>query len=352
MQTILDIATIYSEPDIETYPRAREILAKFPDAERIEVASHWKIPHLHGNAGESENWLRNKREILVLGARKSLNFRPNGRSADFIAPGASNGCALACSYCYVPRRKGFANPITTFVNIEQMCAALEKHALKQGMKLEENSVDADLWVYEIGENGDCSVDAAICDNVRDLVETAKRLPNAKITWATKWVNRDLLSYNPQKRTRIRFSLMPAHVAKVVDVRTSPMAERIAAINDFVEAGYEVHLNFSPVIIRDNWLEDYAELLRQLRDELSNQAKQQLACEIIFLTHSQRLHEVNVQWHPRAEELLWTPFNQELKTGENGDSISRYRHGYKGAQVRALSDLIDEILPECRVRYAF
>jgi hypothetical protein len=36
---------------------------------------------------------------------------------------------------------------------------------------------------------------------------------------------------------IRFSLIPAKIAKVVDVRTAPMAERIAAIDDFVAAGY-------------------------------------------------------------------------------------------------------------------
>ncbi len=37
--------------------------------------------------------------------------------------------------------------------------------------------------------------------------------------------------------------MPREISKVVDVRTSPIPQRIAAINDFVAAGYEVHLNF-------------------------------------------------------------------------------------------------------------
>ncbi len=44
--------------------------------------------------------------------------------------------------------------------------------------------------------------------------------------------------------------MPERIAKVVDVRTSSITERIEAINDFVQAGYEVHLNFSPVIVYD------------------------------------------------------------------------------------------------------
>ncbi len=83
---LLRVSRIYLEPAVETYPRGREILARFPDAERIEVASHWKIPELHGNAGLAEDWLRVKRDTLVLGVKKGMQLRPNGRSADFIAP--------------------------------------------------------------------------------------------------------------------------------------------------------------------------------------------------------------------------------------------------------------------------
>ena len=115
----IDVETIYLEPAVRLYERGREILGRFPDARRVEVRSHWNIPGLHGNEGSAEDWLKIKRSILVLGVRKRLDVRPNGRSADFIAPSYSNGCALACSYCYVPRRKGYANPISTFVNIER-----------------------------------------------------------------------------------------------------------------------------------------------------------------------------------------------------------------------------------------
>ncbi len=233
---LIDIERIYLEPAAETYARGQEILAKYPQAERTYVESHWKIPSLHGNEGNAEDWLRIKRSSLVLGVKKGLTMRPNGRSAHFIAPSTSNGCAMACAYCYVPRRKGYANPISIFVNIDEACAAIERHAGRQATLPAPDQIDPRHWVYDIGENGDLSVDASICDNVRDLVGLFRRLPNAKGSFATKFVNRDLLSYDPQGKTRIRFSLMPEKIAKVVDVRTSPIAERIAAVNDFVGAG--------------------------------------------------------------------------------------------------------------------
>jgi hypothetical protein len=152
----LRVATIYHEPAALEHARGREILARFPDAERVEVASHWNIPGLHGNEGLVRDWVRVKRDVLVVGVRKSLACRPNGRSADFIAPAAANGCAMACAYCYVPRRKGFANPITVFANIDAITGYLERHARRQGPKAAPNQVDPSRWVYDVGENSDLS----------------------------------------------------------------------------------------------------------------------------------------------------------------------------------------------------
>src|SRR4029079_8852667 len=171
-----------AEPQARDSVRGQEILARFPGTEIVEVDSHWKIPELHGNAGSVERWGRVKTETLVRGVKKSLSARPNGRSSDFIAPSTSNGCAMACSYCYVPRRKGYANPVTVFVNIERILGYLERHVARQGPKTSANQCDPVDWVYDIGENGDCSVDAAVSDNVRDLVDLFGRTSGAKASF--------------------------------------------------------------------------------------------------------------------------------------------------------------------------
>ena len=276
---LLDIQTLYIEPVVERFARGREILARFPQAEIIPTLSHWNIPELNGNAGQVERWIANKRGVLVLGVKKSLAARPNGRSAHFIAPSHANGCTMACAYCYVPRRKGFANPITTFVNIEQICGYIARHAARQGRLPEPDQIDDSAWVYDIGENNDCSVDDLLCGNVRDLIRLFATLPNARASFATKYVNRRLLDYNPRQRTRIRFSMMPADMSRLVDVRTSPIADRIAALDDFVAAGYQVHLNFSPVILCTGWLDNYRTLLRQVREGTNERTRAQLAAEV-------------------------------------------------------------------------
>ena len=352
LQRLLNIKEIFYEPDILDYERGVELLAQYPEATQTEVESHWNIPSLHGNEGAVEDWNRIKRTVLVLGVKKSLGARKNSRSSNWIAPSHANGCAMACSYCYVARRKGYANPITTFVNIERILGYLRRHAKKQGEKLQPDQVDPRYWVYEIGENSDCSVDAAIASNVKDIISLFRELPNAKATFATKRVNYSLLDYDPQGKTRIRFSLMPDRMAKLVDVRTSSIGDRIAAINDFVAAGYEVHLNFSPVIFYQEWIEDYVGLFEQIDDVLSDEAKEQLKCEIIFLTHNDQLHEVNMGWHPKAESVLWVPELQEAKRSQTGGRNVRYKRGLKGQLVRQFEDCLRQELPYCKVRYSF
>jgi spore photoproduct lyase len=349
---LLTIHEIYLEPEVRDYARGRQILAKYPEAKLIEVASHWKIPELFGFEGSVEDWLWNKKNVLILGTKKSLTARPNTRSSHWVAPSQSNGCTMSCSYCYVPRRKGYANPISIFVNIEQIMGYLRRHVQRQGRKSEPDLIDPQYWVYEIGENGDCSADAAVCDNVKDLINLFKELPEAKLTFATKFVNQEMLSYDRQLKTRIRFSLMPHKMSKLVDVRTTPVSERIAVMNEFREAGYEVNVSFAPVIYYEGWLDDWHALFEEMNDVLDEATKAQLATEIIFLTHNEQLHEVNLNWHPSAEEVLWKPELQQVKYSQTGGRNVRYKNNLKRELVSELVNAVKEQIPYCQIRYAF
>ncbi|MFF3488000.1 spore photoproduct lyase family protein [Streptomyces sp. NPDC002701] len=349
---MLDVREVYAEPAALDSPRGRQIMARLPGVPVTEVANHWQIPSLHGNDGNIGRWVRIKTETLVLGVKHKLTTRHNGRSADWIAPGPSNGCAMACAYCYVPRRKGFANPITLFTNIEAIVAHVRRHVRAQGPKPEPNQCDPEAWVYDIGENGDCSVDALVSDNTADLVDAFTTMPTAKASFATKFVNPDLLALDPRGRTRVRFSVMPTDDARLLDIRTSPVPERIAAAADFLDAGYEVHFNLSPVVLRPGWERDWADLLTHLDDVLPSRVKAQAAAEVIMLTHNQSLHEVNLGWHPRAEDLLWQPEIQETKRSQNGALNVRYDLETKRQALARMRHLLAEHAPWLRIRYAF
>jgi hypothetical protein len=118
---------------------AENIIKSFPQAKIVEVESHWKIPELY--EADAGDWMKIKRETLVLGIKSGLTHTKNGRSADFIAASNSNGCLSSCQYCYVARRKGGSNPLTIFVNIEEIAASIRKHQTKLGAKPAPNQCD-------------------------------------------------------------------------------------------------------------------------------------------------------------------------------------------------------------------
>lgn len=331
--------------------RADEIISRFPEAEVVPVASHWKIEELFD--ADPSDWMRTKRESLVLGVRSTLKHTLNGRSANFIAASSSNGCLSSCQYCYVARRKGGSNPLTVFVNVEEIADSIRRHSARLGPKAEPDQCDPNFWTYDIGCNADLSLDALVCDNPGHLVREFATMPHAKATFATKTVNDDYwLGLDPKGKTRIRYSVMPQRVARYVDIGTSPVSERLASANRLVEAGYEVHLNFSPIIIYGGgeWRRDWLDLFSEIDDTLSDRVKRQLMCEVFFLTHSAALHEVNLSWNPKGEEFLWSPENQVPKRTAPETVVYDY-----AMRRRELAWFISELsahLPYCPVRYSF
>ena len=328
---------------------AEKIIADYPDAEISEVESHWRIPELFD--ADASDWMRTKREVLVLGIKAGLTHQKNGRSADFIAASSSNGCLSSCQYCYVARRKGGSNPLTIFVNIEEIAYSIRKHQQKLGAKLVPNQCDDHFWTYDIGCNADLSADSFVCDNPAFLVKEFAAMENAKATFATKTVHDDYwLNLNPKGRTRIRYSLMPQQVARYVDIGTSPISERILSADKLVEAGYEVHFSFAPIIIYENWREDWRDLWREIDDVLSEKTKAQLKCEAFFLTHSAALHEINTEWNAKGEEFLWKPELQVPK--KTAPDTLVYDYNYRRAELADYEKDLAKHLPYCPVRYSF
>lgn len=330
---------------------AEKIINRFPEAELIEVESHWKIPQLFD--ADAGDWMRTKRETLVLGIKSGLTHQKNGRSADFIAASNTNGCLSSCQYCYVARRKGASNPLTVFVNIEEIADSIRKHQKKLGVKTEPNQCDDKFWTYDIGCNADLSADSFVCDNPGFLVREFAGMEHAKATFATKTVHDDYwLAIDAKGKTRIRYSLMPQEIARYVDIGTSPISERIASTNKLVEAGYEVHFSFAPIIIYDgdDWKNHWTKLYREIDDTLSPKAKAQLKCEAFFLTHSKDLHETNLQWNPKGEEFLWNPKLQVPK--KTAPDTLVYDYNFRRRELTEFEQTLNKFLPYCPIRYSF
>tara|TARA_B100000497_G_C7362826_1_gene234954 strand:- start:152 stop:586 length:435 start_codon:yes stop_codon:yes gene_type:complete len=144
--------------------------------------------------------------------------------------------------------------------------------------------------------------------------------------------------------------MPQNIADRVEPYTAEIIDRIKAVDAFIEAGYEVHLNFSPVIVYKNWIEDYKLLFEMCNDYIEN--KEEVLAEVIFLTHNKDKHYHNLRSNTPGEELLWVPEIQEPKLSQYGGRNIRYKHQLKSQWIDKWLKLHDNIVPWNKVRYIF
>lgn len=207
--------------------------------------------------------------------------------------------------------------------------------------------------YDISCNEDLALHAKLHEWEK-IFKFFRDHPQAMGSFATKYVNKDLLKFDPHEKIRIRFSLMPENIRQILEPETSTIRERLMAVELFQNAGYEVHLNFSPVVVYDGWLEDYEELFKQIAEIARSYVwdDDAVKAEVIFLTHNEAKHEYNLDKQLPGEDLLWRPDIQEAKTSQYGGKNIRYKHDLKAEYIKQWTELHDEIIPWNTIRYIF
>lgn len=278
--------------------------------------------------------------------RKSMVIRPSGRSTDYISPSFGHGCLYNCSYCYMKRHKPEGLDIAT--NTGDILTAIDHHAWFADVE-KPNQTHEKYVTYDISCNEDFALHLKHHDWHR-IFDFFKNHPKAMASFATKYVNKKLLEYNPEGKIRIRFSLMPQDYADLLEPETSSMYERLVAIDKFIAAGYDVHINFSPVIVTRDWLHQYRRLFEEVERCVQN--KDKVKAEVIFLTHNANKHEHNKINNPAGENLLWRPEIQEGKISQYGGENIRYRHDLKAQYIKEWTELHDSIIPWNTIRYIF
>jgi DNA repair photolyase len=216
-----------------------------------------------------------------------------------------------------------------------------------------NQCDAKRWSFDIGEASDC-LNNELIDKTNLIIQSLVA-ENIKPTFATKLghpANINKLIDVPKDTARVRMSVAPPYLIEQLELGSCKLEDRLAGIEVALNKGYEVHLNFSPIILYRTWKKDYEQLLELIDKTISEEAKKQLKCEVIFLTHSSTLHEESLTWNPEAEKLLWTPFNQEIKTNTRGSLLLRYNNTYRTLGMNTFRSMLNDLLPYCEIRYIF
>ena len=275
---------------------------------------------------------------------KTLVTRDNGRSSDAISPNFIYGCLGGCmkSYCYVGRFNN--NKLFLNENTSDILASIGTWAESQPIPKIPNQIDDKYYCIDIG----CSTDVPLhgkhyqWQQVFDFFNTH---PKLKSTFATKYPTKfrlDDYTLVPGKH-RIRVSLMPQKYADVLEPNTDSIADRIAMIPKLQEK-MEVHINFSPIIYEEGWLDEYRNLFETLMA-----AGIDVPCECIFLTYN------NTSYQNASDDvnaLCWKPEIQEAKDSQYAADNIRYKYQLKAKMIAEFKELYSQYFDPKNIRYIF
>lgn len=279
--------------------------------------------------------------------QNNFTIQKSGRSSDWITPDFIFGCGYGCakSYCYVAR-KGLKF-VYISENISEILDKIKNHYLSLLPKIINQT--GKYYSYDLG----CNSDLAVYEKLIDLQQILTFFQDNKIisTFATKHVNNRLLNLNVNKEfNRIRFSLMPQIISDKLEPKSSKIVDRIKAINNFIEHDWEVHINFSPIVVHKDWISNYTELFKLIDKELKY--KEDVKSECIFLTHNEKLHKRNVENNFEFEHFLWQPKLQENKISSYGSENIRYKRDLKQNWINEFVYNYNKIIPYIPIRYIF
>ena len=270
---------------------------------------------------------------------KTLVTKPNNNSANAIAPNIIYGCFGGCvgTYCYMSRFNGKRVFVNT--NVGDIVSSVFKWADTY------NKVpDQQDPTYKM-------VDVA-CNT--DLVLMQKHLPisleeylmqydahsEVNTTMATKYPGLLKLDVNHfNKKPRVRVSLMPQSYSDILEPKMQSIESRIKDINRLKKLGWEVHINYSPVIIYKNFRQEYIDLFEQVKKEAGINK-----CEVIFLTnHPMQMERVD----GLASEMMGK--SNQVK---NASGVMRYPLDYKSKAINIFKEEYAKFFNLDTIRYIF
>jgi len=286
----LPFERVYFEPESLNYPLGQQLQEQFASLEWIPIHNHNDIESLRQNPNSAFPTMK---RYLVVGIRKSLRYTDNHKVSDYLVPYTSSGCSAMCLYCYLVCHYNKCAYLRLFVNREQMMQKMVRTAQQSNKEP----------VFEIGSNSDLVLENTITDNLVWSIETFSRLERGFLTFPTKFDMVDPLLDLPHRgRVIARISVNPKQIIERVEFGTSPLHNRIHALNRLCDADYKVGLLIAPVVLVDNYQAYYSSLIEQLSDKLSQKAKECLRIEIIFMTYSFVHRAINAEAFPNAVDL--------------------------------------------------
>lgn len=205
------------------------------------------------------------------------------------------GCLYDCDYCYLQGMYNSANTVL-FVNLEAFFSAVLPHLHKP--TLIAISYDTDTLALE-----------SLAGHSRRWIEFAAAHPNLHLEIRTKSANfKPLRALTPSTQIVLAWTLSPQSIIERYEHQTPSLRQRLNAIKEAVDAGWQVRVSIDPVIYDEDFETNYLPLVDELFTTIDPDRLHQLTLGSFRMssTHLKRIKKM------RHTDLAFYPY--EVRDG--------------------------------------
>lgn len=332
---------VFFEPQSLKYPLGQHLYRLFStEGIPLKETSIQNVMKNIPGENEREKYARAKK-TLVVRVRKNLNFDVCKPSADYAAPIVTN-CAGSCEYCYLHTTQGYKPYLTVYVNLEEIFEAVKLHIEKSG-KLDTS--------FEVACMGDPLALEHLTGALAKTIEFFGNLQEGRLRVVTKFDNvGPLLGIKHNGHTRFRISINSRYVIKSFEHNTASFDERIEAASRLSSAGYPIGFIVAPIMVYDNWKEEYSELFSKLRQQIDiKKSHEPVTFELIQHRFTATAKDIIKQRFPNTK-LDMDESGRVLKWGKFG----RFKYVYPKETANDIKEYISlkikENFPEAVIEY--
>ncbi|MGF7184389.1 spore photoproduct lyase [Desulfitispora alkaliphila] len=296
------------EQDALEYPLGKELYQRFKEEKVLTkvLPAHNRVTGIPGKTPQQA--YMEAKKTLVVGVRKTLSFQSCKPSANYQLPLVTS-CPGMCQYCYLQTTLGKKPYLRIYVNQEEILKKAKEYIEKRA---------PEITVFEGAATSDPLAVEPYSKALENTISFFAKEKLGRFRFVTKFTGVDsLLSLDHGGHTRFRFSINTDRIIKQFEQGTPSANLRIEASGKVARAKYPMGFIIAPVIIYEDWKNEYDEMLRQLSEKLPSDCKDlDLKFEVIAHRFTKRA-KANIEQVFPDSQLPMDESERKLKYGQFG-----------------------------------
>ena len=317
-----DIA--YIDPKVLKYDNSKKIIKRLEKL-NVPIVNSKKV--IIDSGSPEENYAIAKKTIFFTtnGHKKLTSCKP---SADYQFS-LSSSCPANCEYCYLQTTQGEKPFMKIFINIEEILEVIQGY-------IENNSPN--ITTFECASITDPIALEHLSGNLKRCIEFFGESSKGRLRLVTKFDDVDcFLDIMHNKHTKFRFTINSRYIINNFEHNTSDFNERIEAVKKIAFAGYPIGFLIAPIMIYDNWKEEYKGLIHTLKTALEGY-NDEISFELIQHRFTKTAKELIVQRFKNTK-LDLNEEKRQLKWGPYG----KFKYVYKKNESEEVKNYISELI---------